>query len=180
MPSKTDLLSFDISQLIRGVADYPKPGIIFRDITGLLVDPIGLAATVAQLAAVVPDDVDVIAAIEARGFIVGSALAIALEKGFIPIRKEGKLPPPTTRYQYELEYGTAAVEIREGTLQPGQKVFVVDDVLATGGTALAATHLIEKSDAIVSALAFIIELDGLPGRQRLANYPVTSLINLPA
>ena len=163
----------NLKALIRTVPDFPKPGILFRDITTLLRDPEGFRACVERLAeAIAPFSFSRIVGIESRGFIIGAALAQRLGRGFVPIRKPGKLPAENFGHDYELEYGTDRVEMHADALDPGEQVLVVDDLLATGGTALAACRLIEKARAQVTACAFVIELEGLRGRARLTALPV--------
>jgi adenine phosphoribosyltransferase len=163
----------DLKALIRTVPDFPKPGILFRDITTLLRDPAGFRSCIDALAeAVAPYDFARILGIESRGFIVGAALAQCLGRGFVPIRKAGKLPAENFGHDYELEYGTDRVEMHADALDPGERVLLVDDLLATGGTALAACNLIAMAGARVAATAFVIELEGLAGRSRLAALPV--------
>jgi adenine phosphoribosyltransferase len=163
----------DLQALIRTVPDFPKPGILFRDITTLLRDPHGFRACVERLAeAVAPYSFSRIVGIESRGFIIGAALAQRLGRGFVPIRKPGKLPAENFGHDYELEYGTDRVEMHADALDPGERVLLVDDLLATGGTALAACHLIEMAGAHVSACAVVIELEALQGRARLTALPV--------
>ncbi|MDR2722465.1 MAG: adenine phosphoribosyltransferase, partial [Cellulomonadaceae bacterium] len=123
-------------------------------------------------------EVDVVAGMEARGFLLGAPLAVRLGVGFVPLRKQGKLPPPVERVDYELEYGHAAIELRHGTLHPGARVLLVDDVLATGGTALAAAELVERSGGVVAALTFLMELGGLGGREKLAGRTVETLLRV--
>lgn len=166
-----DLLSY-----VRDVPDYPAPGVVFKDITGLVVDPDAFARAIDALAALVPEDVDLIAGMEARGFIVGAALALRLGKGFVPIRKAGKLPPPTRKLTYGLEYGEACVEVREGTVRPGARVMLIDDVLATGGTAAAGAELLELIGATVVGLAFLLELEDLRGRDKLVGRSVSTVL----
>ncbi|SDC22578.1 adenine phosphoribosyltransferase [Sanguibacter gelidistatuariae] len=166
----------DLASFIRDVPDYPSAGILFKDITGLLVDPAAFAAAIEALVAFVPADADLISGMEARGFIVGAALAGRLGKGFVPIRKAGKLPPPTRRLTYSLEYGEASVEIREGTVEAGARVMLIDDVLATGGTAAAGAELLEQLGAVVVGLGFVLELEGLGGRERLSGRTVCSVL----
>lgn len=166
----------ELSGFVRDVPDYPNDGIMFKDITGLLVDPKALSEAVERLAALVPDDVDLVSGMEARGFIVGAALAFRLGVGFVPVRKAGKLPPPTRSLTYGLEYGEATVEIREGTVRAGARVMLVDDVLATGGTAAAGAELLEQLGAEVVGLAFLLELEGLGGRERLAGRSVSTVL----
>jgi adenine phosphoribosyltransferase len=168
----------EVRALIRDVPDYPHPPIVFRDITPLLADGAAFADVIEALAALVDADggVDVVAGMEARGFLLGAPLATRLGVGFLPLRKAGKLPPPVERVDYALEYGAAAIELRTGTLQPGARVLVVDDVLATGGTAAAAAELVERCGGQVVALAFLLELAGLGGRERLTGRTVETLL----
>jgi adenine phosphoribosyltransferase len=167
----------DLRRLIRDVPDFPKPGILFKDITPLLADPAGLALAVEFM--VQPfrgKQVDVVVAAESRGFIFGTAVANALSVGFVPIRKVGKLPARTRRHEYVLEYGTDVLEIHEDALRPGQQVLLVDDVLATGGTLLACCNLIGALHAHVMSIAVLIELTALDGRKLLERYEVTSVL----
>lgn len=164
MTSPVDLLS-----LVREVPDYPSPGIVFRDITPLLADAAGLAAAVAALAGTVPaGSVDVVAGIEARGFILGAPLALALGVGFVPVRKAGKLPGPTLAAAYALEYGEAVLEVHTDAFAPGSRVLVLDDVLATGGTIEAALGLVRRAGATPVAATVLMELSALGGRARVA------------
>lgn len=170
----------EIRRLIRDVPDYPHPPVVFRDITPLLADGSALADVIEAFAHVVDVDggVDVVAGMEARGFLLGAPLATRLGVGFLPLRKAGKLPPPVESVEYELEYGTATIELRTGTLEAGSRVLVIDDVLATGGTAAAAARLVERSGGQVVALAFLLELAGLGGRARLAGRQVETLLRV--
>ena len=157
-----------IKSRIRTVPHYPKQGIMFRDITTLLKDPIGLRATVQEIAHRYKDmKIDKIAGIESRGFIVGTPVAYVLEKGFVPIRKKGKLPAETIGRDYELEYGTDRIEIHTDAIQKGDRVLLVDDLIATGGTAEAAVKLIEDMGGIVVECCFVIDLPDIGGRARL-------------
>jgi len=166
-----------IERFIRDVPDFPKPGILFKDITPLLQSAEGLKLTIDQLAAVVdPASYDLVCGVESRGFIFGTALALRVGKGFAPIRKPGKLPWKTESQSYELEYGTDRIEIHVDAVKPGQRVLLVDDLLATGGTAEAAIKLLRRIGGEVAACAFVIELVFLHGRQRLAEAPVHSLV----
>jgi len=171
----------DMEQLkarIRHIPDFPKPGILFYDITTLLRDPQGFAAMVEALAAPYRDaGIDVVVGIESRGFIMGAAVAQALGCGFVPIRKPGKLPSATLRESYALEYGTDTLEMHTDAITPGQRVLIVDDVLATGGTAAAATRLVEAVGGHLVALAFLIELGFLQGRQRLPGQQVHAVLH---
>jgi adenine phosphoribosyltransferase len=167
--------------LLRNVPDFPKPGILFKDITPLLADPKGFHMVLDGLAEhFVADHIDVIAGIEARGFIFGGALAARLNASFVPLRKPGKLPAETDRVSYDLEYGSAALEIHVDSIESGAKVVIVDDVLATGGTALAAGELVRRQGGFVSSYAFVVELDFLGGRERLAPTPMISLLRFGA
>ena len=168
----------DLARLIRTIPDFPKPGIRFRDITTLLLDAKGFHATIERLAAAAPADVDLIAGIEARGFIFSSALATHLRKGLVLIRKDGKLPGATIGVDYALEYGTDRVVMHEDACVPEQKVLLVDDLIATGGTALAAVRLLRQAKADVVGAHFVIDLPDLGGAAKLraAGVPVTTLV----
>jgi len=167
-----------LKSLIRGVPDFPKPGILFYDITTLLKDKVGFAKLIDALSEYyLNKDVDVVMGIEARGFIFGPALAYRLNAGFVPIRKPKKLPAKTISQTYDLEYGSDTLQVHEDALQPGQRVVIVDDLLATGGTAKASVELAKKLGAEMVGLAFVIELDALKGRDKLKEYDVLSLIH---
>jgi len=158
----------DIKQLIRTIPDHPKPGIQFRDITTLLLDPAGARSAVAQLAAPFGGgQIQKVAGVEARGFIFGLAVALELGVGFVPVRKPGKLPSETVGEDYELEYGTDRVEVHRDAIQAGERILLVDDLIATGGTAAAAIRVIERVGGVVDACAFVIELPDLGGRSRV-------------
>lgn len=158
-----------LAQLIRDVPDFPKPGILFRDITPLLADPRGFHSVIHALAhEFIEHQLDAVVAIESRGFIFGAALAARLNLAFVPVRKPGKLPARARKVSYHLEYGSTELEMHEDALRQGSRVLIVDDVLATGGTANAAAELVRLADAQVAAYAFVIELLGLGGRARLA------------
>jgi len=162
---------------IRDVPDFPKPGIVFKDITTLLRDPILLRRALDLLVVMCGDrPVDKVVAIESRGFILGGALAHRLGAGFVPVRKPGKLPGKAVKATYELEYGTDSLEMHEDALARGERVLVVDDVIATGGTAQAVGELVGRLGAEVTAFAFLVELTFLDGRKRLAGHDVRSLI----
>jgi adenine phosphoribosyltransferase len=163
--------------LIRDVPGFPKDGIVFRDITTLLRDAVGFREVVQLLAERYRGGgIDAVVGVEARGFILGGAVAYALGTGFVPVRKPGKLPWTTIREDYALEYGSDAVEMHADALAPGSRVVVLDDLLATGGTALATARLVERAGAMVEEIVFMIELSFLEGRSKLRDYPVFSLI----
>jgi adenine phosphoribosyltransferase len=168
-----------IADLIRGkirdVADYPEPGVVFKDITPLLADGAALGAVIAALAAGY-GQVDKVAGIEARGFILAAPVACHLGCGFVPVRKQGKLPAATFAQSYQLEYGTATIEVHQDAFAPGDRVLIVDDVLATGGTAEAATDLVRRAGGEVAGIAVILELAFLQGRAKLAGVGVRSLL----
>ena len=167
-----------LKQLIREVPDFPKPGILFYDITTLLKDKVGFAKLVDNLGQrYIGRRVDLVLGIEARGFIFGPALAYRLNAGFVPVRKPKKLPAETAKWTYDLEYGSDTLEVHKDAIQPGQSVIVVDDLLATGGTARATTKLVESLGGKVVSLAFIVELDFLKGRDKLAGYEVVSMLH---
>ena len=159
-----------IKSKIRTIPDHPKKGIMFRDITTLIKDPVGFRLvidTFTQRYIKGNINFDIIAGIEARGFIIGGALAYTLGRGFVPIRKKGKLPAEVVRHEYELEYGTDTVEIHKDAIEKGARVLLVDDLLATGGTALAAAALIEKLGGVVAEMAFIVDLPDVGGAKKL-------------
>ncbi len=168
-----------VRALVRDVPDHPAPGILFRDITPVLADPAGLRAATRGLADLVADlEVGVVAGIEARGFVLGAAVALELGTGFVPVRKVGKLPGQTHRTSYELEYGSAEIEVHADAFTAGQRVLVVDDVLATGGTAEAACRLVETAGGAVVGVGLLIEIEGLGGRHRLAGRELRTLLHL--
>ena len=167
-----------LKQLIREIPDWPKPGILFYDITTLMKDAQGLSTVIAGLQAnVKAEDVDVVLGIEARGFFFAPTVAHSLGKGFIPVRKPKKLPWQTESVTYALEYGSDTLEIHKDAIKSGQRVLIVDDVLATGGTAAAVAKLVEKLGGKVAGFAFVIELDFLNGREKLNGYPIQSLVH---
>ena len=167
-----------LKKLIREVPDFPKKGILFYDITTLLKDKTGFATLIDALSEHYLDaGVDLVVGIEARGFIFGPALAYRLGAGFVPVRKPKKLPAPTAKVTYDLEYGTDTLEIHKDAVKKGQKVVIVDDLLATGGTATACAQLIESLGGQVAGLGFAVELDFLKGRDKLAKYDVFSLLH---
>jgi len=168
----------DLKALIKDIPDFPQPGIVFRDITTLLQDPAGLSYTVEQLGAEAKGlSPDCIAGIESRGFIFAMPMAYQLQKGFVPIRKAGKLPRAVHSVEYTLEYGKDKLEVHQDAFASGSRVVVVDDLLATGGTAAATAKLIEKTGAVLAGFIFVIELSGLAGRDNLpSDVPIVSLI----
>jgi len=167
----------DLKKAIRNVPDFPKPGILFYDVKTLLQDREAYCETIDRIVeSLKGKQVDLVVGPEARGFILGSALAYALKAGFVLARKPGKLPCETISYEYELEYGTDALEIHTGAISPGAKVVVADDLLATGGTALAVIRLIERAGGEVVAARFGIELENLNGRAKLAGYDVDAVV----
>ncbi len=164
-------------RLIRDIPDFPQPGILFRDITPVLLDPEALDECIHAFTAAARDArAELIIGIESRGFLFGIPVAHALGVGFAPVRKMGKLPAPTVRIDYALEYGTNTMELHRDAVKPGQRCFIVDDLLATGGTAEAASRLVEELDGEVVGLAFLIELAFLEGRRRIAERPCVSFI----
>jgi adenine phosphoribosyltransferase len=170
-----------IKSLIRTIPDYPKKGIMFRDITTLIKDPVGFRLIIDSLTqhyVKEHTEFDIIAGIESRGFIIGGALSYSLGKGFLPIRKKGKLPAEVICHEYELEYGTDTIEIHKDAVNKGDRVLIVDDLCATGGTALAAIALIEKLEGVVSEVAFIVDLPDLKGSKKIKDkgYSVHTLV----
>lgn len=163
---------------IRDIPDFPRPGIVFKDITPLVKDPAALRLAVEQLMKpFAGSDITAVAGMEARGFIFGSLVAWEMGVGFVPLRKPGKLPYDVQSVAYDLEYGSAALEVHIDAMEPGDRVLLVDDLLATGGTACASCELIENLGASVAGCAFVVELDFLHGRERLGKYPVHSLLH---
>lgn len=167
-----------LKKMIREVPDFPKPGILFYDITTLLKDKVGLATLVDALSEhYMNQNVDLVLGMEARGFIFGPAVAYRLNAGFVPVRKPGKLPAATRKYDYALEYGTNTLEIHQDAIVKGQRVIIVDDLLATGGTAEATARLAESLGAEIAGLGFVVELDFLNPRSKLKGYDVFSLLH---
>lgn len=172
-----------LARLVRDVPDFPRPGIGFKDITPLLADPVGFRSVVDALATAGrgsdgTPDVDKVVGIEARGFILAAPVALALGVGFVPVRKQGKLPGPTHEVAYALEYGEAVVALHRDAIAPGERVLVLDDVLATGGTARATADLVEQCGGEVAGLAVLLELSFLPGRATLGDLPVTTVATI--
>ena len=168
----------DLKKLIREVPDFPKKGILFYDITTLLKDKLGFAKLIDALSEnYIGKEIDLVLGMEARGFIFGPALAYRLNAGFVPVRKPGKLPAETVKISYDLEYGSNSLEIHKDAIQKGQRVLIVDDLLATGGTAVATAELAHGLGAQIAGLAFVVELDFLKGRDKLKGYDVLSLLH---
>jgi len=168
---------YSIKDLVRDVRDYPKPGIVFKDITPILSDIGALRTSIKEMAAPFTNlGIDIVVGIESRGFIFGAPIADLLNAGFVPVRKPGKLPWKTKSVSYELEYGTDALEIHEDAITEGQNVLIVDDLLATGGTAEATCKLVSKLGGNIKGLSVLIELEDLNGRKRLNQYNVHSLV----
>lgn len=166
-----------IEEYVRSIPDFPEPGIIFRDVTSVLQDADGLRLAIDSLQEKIKGICpDMIVGLESRGFIFGMPLAYNLHIPFIPIRKKGKLPCETVEASYELEYGSASIEMHKDAIKPGQKVVIVDDLIATGGTVEAAVHLIEELGGEVVKIVFLMELAGLKGREKLTGYDVESVI----
>ena len=169
-----------LEEYVVTIPDFPEPGIMFRDITSVIQDPDGLKLSVDLLAEKAKEvDCDLIVGPESRGFIFGVPVAYLLGKGFVPVRKKGKLPRETISRKYDLEYGQAEIEIHKDAIKPGQKVLIVDDLMATGGSAEAAASLVEDLGGQVVRMLFVMELAGLKGRERLKKYDVESLIIYP-
>jgi adenine phosphoribosyltransferase len=167
-----------LKSLIRTIPNFPRPGILFYDITTLLKDKVGFARLIDALSEnYIGKEIDLVLGMEARGFIFGPALAYRLNAGFVPVRKPGKLPAETVKVSYELEYGSNALEVHKDAIESGQRVLIVDDLLATGGTAVATADLATGLGAKIAGLAFVVELDFLKGREKLAKYDVFSLLH---
>jgi len=167
---------FDLARFVRDVPDFPEVGIVFRDVTPLLAVPAAFERAVTGLAEV-GSDVDLVVGIESRGFILGAPVALRTGSGFVPARKAGKLPGETVSVHFQLEYGEAVLELQAGAVAPGQRVLIVDDVLATGGTAAAAAELVEQLGGVVAGFSFLIELSALHGADKLGGYPYRSLLS---
>ena len=167
----------EVEKYIKSIPDFPQPGIIFRDVTSVIEDPKGLQIAIDDMSAMLDGvDYDVIAGAESRGFIFGAPIAYKNGKGFVLVRKKGKLPRETVEMSYDLEYGSATIEMHKDSIKPGQKVVLVDDLIATGGTIEAAAKLVEKLGGVVVKMIFLIELTDLKGRERLSKYDIDSLV----
>jgi adenine phosphoribosyltransferase len=167
-----------VSSRLRDIHDFPKPGVVFKDFTPLMADGPAMRTLVKYIAGRYAGKVDVVVGIEARGFILGAAVAYELGLGMVPIRKAGKLPAETLKESYALEYGHAEIEVHTDAFEPGQRVLIIDDVLATGGTAEATAALVERAGAVVSAIEVVLELTFLKGRERLAGRTVNAILTL--
>lgn len=166
-----------IEDYVTSITDFPEPGIIFRDVTSVLQDPEGLSLAIDSMKELVGNtEFDLIAGTESRGFIFGVPIAYSLHKAFIPVRKKGKLPRETVSASYDLEYGSAEIEMHRDSVKPGQKVIIVDDLIATGGTVEATVNMIESLGGEVVKIIFLMELAGLKGREKLKGYDVESVI----
>ncbi len=166
-----------VEDYVRSIPDFPEPGIIFRDVTTILQDAEGLHLAIDKLVEMVDGvDFDLVVGPESRGFIFGVPVAYALHKGFVPVRKKGKLPCETISAEYDLEYGSAVIEMHKDAVKPGQKVVIVDDLIATGGTIEAITKLVKELGGEVVKICFVMELAGLEGRKKLKDFPVDSVI----
>jgi adenine phosphoribosyltransferase len=172
-----------VISLIRSVVDFPNKGILFRDFLPVLADSSGLSIINKAMLNALPvsaDEFDAVAGLEARGFLLGPQMAASLNKGFIALRKSGKLPPETLSQSYSLEYGSATIEMEKDALRGNERVLIVDDLIATGGSAAAAAQLIERAGGSVAGFSFVMELEGLQGRELLHEYPTSTLVSMPA
>ena len=166
-----------LEEYVVSIPDYPEKGIIFRDVTSILEDPEGLQLSIRELQDKLEDmDFNIVIGPESRGFIFGMPIAYNLQKAFVPIRKKGKLPLETVEESYDLEYGSATIEMHKDSIKPGQKVVIIDDLIATGGTVEACAKMIERLGGEVTRIVFLMELAGLKGREKLAKYDVKSVI----
>lgn len=169
-----------IEEYVRSIVDFPEPGIIFRDVTSILEDADGLHLAIDLLQKKVEDvDFDVVVGPESRGFIFGVPVAYNLHKAFVPVRKKGKLPCETVSQEYDLEYGSAVIEMHKNSIKPGQRVVIIDDLMATGGTIEAIIKLVESLGGVVAKIVFLMELEGLEGRKKLDGYDVDTVIAYP-
>ena len=179
MNGATDIMR-KIEDYIRTIPNFPEEGVMFRDISTVLSDKDGLRMAVDQMAAALGDeDFDIVIGPESRGFIFGVPIAYNMHKAFVPVRKKGKLPGETVAIEYDLEYGSAELEVHKDAIKPGNKVVIVDDLIATGGTTEAICKLIEKLGGTVAKIVFLIELEGLKGRDKLKNYDMVSIVKYP-
>lgn len=172
-----------LASLIRTIPGFPNPKIVFRDFLPVFADARGMNILIESLVDSLPvskDSFDLVAGLEARGFLFGPVLAARLNKGFVAVRKAGKLPPEVISESYSLEYGEAKIEIEKDLIKPGQRVLIVDDLIATGGTAKAAARLVERSEGVVAGFCFVMELTGINGMSDLQSYKCSSLMNMPA
>lgn len=169
-----------IEEYVRTIPDFPEPGIMFRDVTSVIQDPDGLSLAIDSIDGLLKDvDYDVVVGPESRGFIFGVPIAYKNHKAFVPVRKKGKLPCETIEAEYDLEYGKAVIEMHKDAIKPGQKVVIIDDLIATGGTVEAMIKLVEELGGEVVKILFLMELEGLDGRKKLAKYDVDSVIKYP-
>ncbi len=169
-----------VADYVRTIPDFPEPGIMFRDVTSVIQDPDGLRLAVDKLEGLVQnEDFDIVVGPESRGFIFGVPVAYNMHKSFVPVRKKGKLPCETIEQSYDLEYGSATLEMHKDAIKPGQRVIIVDDLIATGGTIEAIIKLIERLGGKVVKIVFLMELEGLNGRERLKGYNVDSVVKYP-
>lgn len=169
-----------VEDYVRTIPDFPEPGIMFRDITSVLQDPDGLQAAIQGIEELLKDaEFDAVVGPESRGFIFGVPIAYNMKKGFIPVRKKGKLPCETVEMTYDLEYGSATIEMHKDAIRPGQKVVIVDDLIATGGTIEAIVKLVEQLGGEVVKIVFLMELEGLNGREKLKGYDMDAVIRYP-
>jgi adenine phosphoribosyltransferase len=164
-----------IASLIRDIPEFPEPGVLFRDITPVLSSAAGFQDVISELLETAPERIDIVAGIEARGFMFAAPLAVAMDVGFVPIRKPGKLPAATFEQSYELEYGYSSLQIHQDAIRPGQRVLVIDDLLASGGTMVAAVDLVRQTGGEVAQVSTVIELEGFDGREKLESANVPSI-----
>ncbi len=170
----------NVADYVRTIPDFPEPGIMFRDVTSVIQDPDGLRLAIDKLEGLVQnEDFDIVVGPESRGFIFGVPIAYNMHKSFVPVRKKGKLPCETIEQEYDLEYGSAGIEMHKDAIKPGQRVIIVDDLIATGGTIEAIIKLVERLGGKVVKIVFLMELEGLKGRERLKGYNVDSVIRYP-
>ncbi len=169
-----------VADYVRTIPDFPEPGIMFRDVTSVIQDPDGLRLAIDKLEGLVQnEDFDIVVGPESRGFIFGVPIAYNMHKSFVPVRKKGKLPCETIEQSYDLEYGSATLEMHKDAIKPGQRVIIVDDLIATGGTIEAIIKLVEKLGGQVVKIVFLMELEGLNGRERLKGYNIDSVVKYP-